>query len=765
DNEMTLQESDILRRFEKLQSFSTYAEWPRSDLLELAARLEEELYGPGEVIFRAHTPARVMYIVAEGNVREWARDEQGRPWLDRTVGPGTHLGARTLLSARPTYATNGEAHSQVIVFTLGAADLGEMLQRRPELRDALMHPGLARRLRAMPLLSVIPDERLVHLSDCFTQRDFAPGQAIPPTPGLWLIDSGQVTIEEAGELPPLLTAGNFFVTTPFPIAPLRTVKATALTEVKLFHVPTNMMGMLIHAHPEMRSGLKQLTTSDFEQFFKQVDFLADLDAELKRGLMGYFGWHHYPPDVVVTRQGEPGDELFILQRGSAIVRATDERGRRRPQHFMRPGDAFGHRSLLEGGRRQATVQATQAREEAIGVIYPGADFLILHHADLEHLIAQNPRAWAGTFLRQSLERRVVKHPFPWQQEEEVLVEQCHRHWVVLVRNMVEYAGMIAIPTAALLLAVSLLLEWPWAPAPALIFTGVVGLLGVIPAWINYRDDYFVVTNLRVTHRERVVLLYESRVEAPLEQVQDVTVNTNLLGRLLHYGDLTVRTAAPVGNITFTYTPDPGRIRDAIFMQRAQVRAQREAERRERLRTSLQETLELALLPKRPRRVIPMGSPILHKGWLARFGSWLQGYSPRRERTIPKSPGFYLIPRFVWRDGDTITWRKHWIDLIRRTGLPLAIVFALMALGLAAYVAGFINLRQWPTAGMYLAIVLAAISWLWYQYEDWRNDVYILTSTSIIDVEKRPLAMREDRREGTLDRVQNVSFEIPSTLAY
>ncbi|KPL21951.1 MAG: hypothetical protein AMJ93_08350, partial [Anaerolineae bacterium SM23_84] len=57
----------------------------------------------------------------------------------------------------------------------------------------------------------------------------------------------------------------------------------------------------------------------------------------------------------------------------------------------------------------------------------------------------------------------------------------------------------------------------------------------------------------------------------------------------------------------------------------------------------------------------------------------------------------------------------------------------------------------------LVLWIAGIFWLWWQVEDWRNDVYIVTDRLIIDVEKRPLFFAEERKQATLDVIQNVSL--------
>ena len=52
----------------------------------------------------------------------------------------------------------------------------------------------------------------------------------------------------------------------------------------------------------------------------------------------------------------------------------------------------------------------------------------------------------------------------------------------------------------------------------------------------------------------------------------------------------------------------------------------------------------------------------------------------------------------------------------------------------------------------------------YYVEDWRNDYFELTPSHIIEVNQRPLLLGATRREARLDRIQNLSFQVPGLLA-
>ena len=53
--------------------------------------------------------------------------------------------------------------------------------------------------------------------------------------------------------------------------------------------------------------------------------------------------------------------------------------------------------------------------------------------------------------------------------------------------------------------------------------------------------------------------------------------------------------------------------------------------------------------------------------------------------------------------------------------------------------------------------------LW-RYEDWRNDLFQMTQSHLIDIDRLPLGFRESRRQASLDQVQNINAEIPNLWA-
>jgi hypothetical protein len=70
----------------------------------------------------------------------------------------------------------------------------------------------------------------------------------------------------------------------------------------------------------------------------------------------------YPPGSVIIRQGERGDEFFLIRRGKALVTMEDGSSGSRQVNELGKGDFFGDRALLRDEPRSATVRAVDTVE-------------------------------------------------------------------------------------------------------------------------------------------------------------------------------------------------------------------------------------------------------------------------------------------------------------------------------------------------------------------------------------------------------------------
>ena len=449
----------------------------------------------------------------------------------------------------------------------------------------------------------------------------------------------------------------------------------------------------------------------------------------------------------LSRQAERGATFFIVESGQAIIHHVNEQGVRRPVGMLKAGDSFGLTSLFLGEPRDVTVTAQ-------------TDMHIwrIRRAAFQDLIAEYPRLKRRLQIPDAIREKLRAPRYDWLMPGELVVYHSRRHWVVFAKPIAVTTIVIFV---GLLLFIWASVKWPM-PSLSLAFMAVVlGIYALYILWhlFDWRNDYFVVSTSRIVYREKVAFLFESFNEVPLDRVQAINVVHTWLGKLFKYGNLNIDTAADIGNMYFTYIPVPERMRSAIWDQIARAQAIRQAMQRDEIRKVLAK--HLALEPAESSSEVEPGAempieeietpqrPEVHPGKLARALIFLG------ERDF--------FPRTHIETAERTTWRKHWLFLISSLELP---VFVTLCCGVLL-VAGF---QGWPSVVsaffpqyslVLLAIAIVSAGWFAWEYTDWGNDLYIVTSEQIIDIEKRPLFSREARREASLGMIQNVRYEKPN----
>ncbi len=727
---------------ERLRTYPLFQNLPDELLEALARAIEVRTVPPGRIFNQGDTGeiAMALYIVARGRVAEWRVDETGREVFRRVITEGGAFGYRGVLDGS-MQLSSAEVMEPSVLFRLSAADFTRLQAQYPVLVEALLRPNLARRLRAMPFLGGLTDEQLWWMVDLFHHTQVAPGQTIftlsRPEPAICLIDYGQIIAHGGAVGHAVFTAGHYIGRHPV-LGARRATVARAVTQAALFSLTTAELEWLLSAFPEVQTVLQR--PPDIVHRLRQTHLFARLvQAELE-ALAGYVCWEHCPARRAVTQQGEPGDAFYILDYGEALVRAVDERGQERPRDFLVPGRYFGETSLILKEPRDATVEA----------ITP-TDWLVLYHDDLKQFLKEHPEVRERLQLREET-RRKLQELSKARQTEETIVFRSRRHWWPLFARIAFPLLFLFITVPVLIVAIGLRQRLGPLLEEATIGLGLLTISYILWVVFDWRNDWLIVTTRRVIHQERLILISESRIEAPLEKIQDINIRRNWLANLFGYGTLIIQTAATVGRIEFRYLGNPETVQQLIWEQVARARAGAQAESREQIRRELEERLGLGLSPTPSHAAHPEepGPAPARKPWWRRI---------RLRR--------WLLPIWV-EEGDRITWRKHPLNLLMRTARPLLLSAGVGALTwLALQNWAFLQRSGWDSP-TFLVLTLAwmvALGWLAWEYDDWRNDVYIVTRDRIIDIEKKPLFFSEDRREASLGMIQNVTANIPSPLAF
>lgn len=612
-----------------------------------------------------------------------------------------------------------------------------------------------RQLRAIPLFSALSDQDMRRVASLAGERSYRLGSTIyrqgQLDTNLYLVISGRLRVyirdERGGERTlNYLEAGDAFGEHALLTGERRDVTAVAEQDTTLVYLRKRDFDELLSNHPRISEtlGVHKLAR------LRKVPLFQKLSIEDTERIAAMVGQAHYRPESVICRQGQSGIGFYVIESGRVAVRARGETGQERSITELREGDFFGQHSLLTG-------QPTDTTKLALA----DTSVFYLKERDFDRLLVEYPSIRDALNLKAKVRQTMLSHRFPWQREDELLVALSRKHIYAFIRSL----WVLIFPLLALAAILALALTINWNNALLYLICTLIGASAfALVAWLflDWRNDYYAVTNKRVVHVEKTILVRETRDEAPLERIQDVTIlMPGIVAKLLGFDDLSIQTAGASGRVVFKTLGNAAWVRDTIFDQLDRIRAEETAEERESIRRKLE--LELGRAEPEPSPVPDLQetptSGEREASSVAEPGATLLPELMRRFRS-------YLIPQTRLEEDGVVTWRKHWFRLVDKIAAPFLLLFILSQLGAAAVlgllppVTGF---ERWFSAALLIGLP-ACLILIWYRYEDWRNDIYRLTDDRIIDIDKLPLGLREERREASLAMIQDIKYEIPGVMA-
>ncbi|MBC8330544.1 MAG: cyclic nucleotide-binding domain-containing protein [Anaerolineae bacterium] len=429
--------------------------------------------------------------------------------------------------------------------------------------------------------------------------------------------------------------------------------------------------------------------------------------------------------AIIFHEGDAPDAMYIIYGGKMEITHQGEDGTDVFLASVDDGDTFGADGLLKQKPRSATIKALE-----------DTDLLYLDTDDFNWLITVYPsvKAYLDAFTNTYKFRDQLK--ISWLGNGEVLNLVQRRHVIRLIGEFFFIWFFISI---ALLVVIIIGVLFNQASI-VLISVGVIGgvillagLAGSLWAFMEWKNDYFFVTNVRVVWRERILLRSSSRQEVPLRTIQSLGVQTgNVLARAIQVGDVVIKTFNSEMRLTDVHNPERMRNMISAFLsktktisKRAEINAIRQTVRR-----------RLGYEPEIIEPELPEDVPVATDR--ARAGFWLF-----RARTV---------------DGDTITYNKHWSVFLVRAWAPTTLLFfsSIITIWMIRFMISN------PILLILGVMPLSIFFWWLYEYVDWKNDIYCLTRDRIIDREKSPLG-QESFRSAPIKNIQSVGHAIPNTI--
>ncbi|RMF42818.1 MAG: hypothetical protein D6755_10990 [Anaerolineae bacterium] len=451
------------------------------------------------------------------------------------------------------------------------------------------------------------------------------------------------------------------------------------------------------------------------QILRKSHLFVGLDDTALGTIADRFKFTYYKPDELICRKGEEADRFYVVYRGKVEV-WVEERGGRRSLGTLIPGDYFGEEGLIQLSHRRAA---------NVSAVHNPTVVAYLDERNFKEIVAEFPDVYANLKMIVRSRQLARAARFDWLGKDESIYLVARKHAAFLWLRMGATAAFLVLAG---------LLAWGGRASGLdfLYWLGVLALIGAVGLgiwhYVDWGNDYYIVTNQRVIWLEKIVGLYESRQEAPLHVVHSVNINTTQIGRLLGYGDVGVHTFT--SSITMKEVPDPHRIAALVNEHWKRAQERQKLAQEISMRRTVRETLNLD-----PNAAsLPPGIP------------WPPQPLPPPQTTLSFWDKINVF-KMRYEEGDKITFRKHWLVLMYKTWLP----FCLILLNITVMVVGWFNL----IAGAFT--LLGLMGWWLYQYVDWRNDIYQVTSEKLYDIDRKPLGS-EQRKEAPLENVLSIKVD-------
>ena len=438
---------------------------------------------------------------------------------------------------------------------------------------------------------------------------------------------------------------------------------------------------------------------------------------------------------ILYSKGEAGHNFYIIYAGS-VGETRLIAGEKEETAVLVPGDFFGEEALLFNRPHAATIQA----QEPTTLLQLGSE-------QFDRLLREYPQV-KSNLVRTAQTREIVRsQKFEWLRDDEVIYQIARKHEAVLAAVLIGPLVLLAL-SLVLVYYVAALGSGTVAWIAGLVVASLLGSGAVLWGIWNYIDwgnDYYIVTNQRAVWIEKVIWLYDSRDEAPLNTILSVNVTTNFWGRLLGFGNVIVRTYT--GEIVFKHLGKPHQMADAVeeYWHRAQQRSERE----EAEAMELAIRRHLGLVEEEPKPKLP---PIQEAPPPVQV--------PKRKAGLWERY-FANFLRMRIEEGNVITWRKYWTVLVGKTWLPTLSIFIVLVLTGAYLGLYFLNTIEFLSprvvlpAGILLTLFL--LPWWFYNYVDWRNDIYQVTDKYIFDIERKPLGT-EVKKSAPLENILSLEHK-------
>ncbi|MBV9869009.1 MAG: Crp/Fnr family transcriptional regulator [Frankiaceae bacterium] len=136
--------------------------------------------------------------------------------------------------------------------------------------------------------------------------------------------------------------------------------------------------------PTRRGGRRELTRAELIELFGAVPLFARLAPPQREAIAAAGVSLTAKRGETVVKQGEPGDAVYVVSRGSLLAHRMSRGGERRALNVIESPGSFGELALLDGRPRSVSVEALEE-----------CDLIKVSRADFLGLLSRDPRLVDG----------------------------------------------------------------------------------------------------------------------------------------------------------------------------------------------------------------------------------------------------------------------------------------------------------------------------------------------------------------------------------
>lgn len=412
-------------------------------------------------------------------------------------------------------------------------------------------------------------------------------------------------------------------------------------------------------------------------------------------------------------QGTPATEFFLVLVGR--LRLVSSNGKTNfSLGSLMMGDFFGEDCFLGPRRADAAVVLEPTR------------VIKIPRAEISRLFKTHPNFYRMIDLIARSRQLARRRRFTWFQESEIVYLITRRH--PFFTSVAEMLPMIFFMLGILFFIPFAGTEQSWLVTLLGLWIGL-SLLGIIWVYLDWENDYFVITSQRLLWVEKIILLYDSRQEALLVNILSTNRTVQpILAKFINYANIFVKTYT--GTIALKHTWHPDQLIGLVDGLRSRA---------------LDISRQMSHLAKESALRRRLGLPLTEEEAVVSSQST---WKARKKTIFTDLTNFFKMHT---EDGSVITYRKHWFILIKKTWLPALVNLAILGVVFVLLRPGVSRILICSVWGL---LQLAAGLWWLYHLVDWHNDIYVLSLDNIMDIEKKPLT-REEKRVASLDNILSV----------